>query len=136
MASVADEVNRLGRFDAVIHNAGIGYREPRRVETEPGMPSVFAVNVLAPYVLTTLIQRPDRLIYLSSGMHHGVQPRMDDLLWTKRSWNGSSAYADSKLCDVLLAFSRSPGARETSCRTRWSPAGCRPRWADLRHPAI
>ena len=84
MASVADEVNRLGRFDAVIHNAGIGYREPRRVETEPGVPSVFAVNVLAPYVLTALIRRPDRLIDLSSGMHHGVQPRMDDLLWTKR----------------------------------------------------
>ena len=102
--SVAEEVNRLGRFHAVIHNAGIGYRQPRRVETEPGVPSVFAVNVLAPYVLTALIQRPDRLIYLSSGMHHGVQPRMDDLLWTKRSWEGASAYAESKLCDVLLAF--------------------------------
>ena len=50
--SVAEEVNRLGRFHAVIHNAGIGYRETRRVETEPGVPSVFAVNVLAPYVLT------------------------------------------------------------------------------------
>jgi NAD(P)-dependent dehydrogenase (short-subunit alcohol dehydrogenase family) len=35
MASVADEVSRLGRFDAVIHNAGIGYREPRRVEAMP-----------------------------------------------------------------------------------------------------
>jgi NAD(P)-dependent dehydrogenase (short-subunit alcohol dehydrogenase family) len=104
MTGVADEVNRVGRFDAVIHNAAIGYREPRRVQTEPAVPSVFAVNVLAPYVLTALIQRPDRLIYLSSGMHHGVQPRMDDLLWTKRSWNGSSAYAESKLCDVLLAF--------------------------------
>jgi NAD(P)-dependent dehydrogenase (short-subunit alcohol dehydrogenase family) len=104
MTGVADEVNRVGRFDAVIHNAAIGYREPRRVQTKPAVPSVFAVNVLAPYVLTALIQRPDRLIYLSSGMHHGVQPRMDDLLWTKRSWNGSSAYAESKLCDVLLAF--------------------------------
>jgi NAD(P)-dependent dehydrogenase (short-subunit alcohol dehydrogenase family) len=93
MTRVADEVNRFGRFDAVIQNAGIGYREPRRVETEPRVPGVFAVNVLAPYVLTTLIQRPDRLIYLSSGMHHGVQPRMDDLLWTKRPWNGASAYA-------------------------------------------
>jgi len=102
--SIAEEVNRLGRFHAVIHNAGIGYRQPRRVETELGVPSVFAVNVLAPYVLTALIQRPDRLIYLSSGMHHGVQPRMDDLLWTKRSWEGASAYAESKLCDVLLAF--------------------------------
>jgi NAD(P)-dependent dehydrogenase (short-subunit alcohol dehydrogenase family) len=103
--SVADAVNRLDRFDAVIHNAGIRYRETRRrVETEPGVPSIFAVNVLAPYVLTALIERPDRLIYLSSGMHRGVRPRMDDLLWTKRAWSGSSAYAESKLCDVLLAF--------------------------------
>jgi NAD(P)-dependent dehydrogenase (short-subunit alcohol dehydrogenase family) len=45
--TVADEVNKLGRFDAVIHNAGIGYREGR-VEVEPGVPSVFAVNMLAP----------------------------------------------------------------------------------------
>jgi NAD(P)-dependent dehydrogenase (short-subunit alcohol dehydrogenase family) len=102
--SVADRVNELGRFDAVIHNAGIGYREPGRVDTESGVPSVFAVNVLAPYILTALIERSDRLIYVSSGMHRGVRPRMDDLLWTKRSWNGASAYAESKLCDVLLAF--------------------------------
>jgi NAD(P)-dependent dehydrogenase (short-subunit alcohol dehydrogenase family) len=65
---------------------------------------VFAVNVLAPYILTALIERPKRLVYLSSGMHRGVRPRMDDLLWTKRPWSGSSAYAESKLCDVLLAF--------------------------------
>ena len=102
--SVADGINKLGRFNAVIHNAAIGYREPRRVETEAGVPNIFAINVLAPYVLTVLIERPDRLIYLSSGMHHSVHPRIDDLLWTKRSWNGASAYAESKLCDVLLAF--------------------------------
>jgi NAD(P)-dependent dehydrogenase (short-subunit alcohol dehydrogenase family) len=101
--TVAGEINKLGRFDAVIQNAGIGYREGR-VEMEPGVPSVFAVNVLAPYILTALIERPKRLVYLSSGMHRGVRPRMDDLLWTKRSWSGSSAYAESKLCDVLLAF--------------------------------
>ena len=71
---------------------------------EPGVPSVFAVNVLAPYILTALIERPKRLVYLSSGMHRGVRPRLDDLLWTKRSWSGASAYAESKLCDVLLAF--------------------------------
>ena len=101
--TLADEVNKLGRFDAVMHNAGIGSRE-RRVEMEPGVPSLFAVNVLAPYILTALIERPKRLVYLSSGMHRGVRPRMDDLLWTKRSWSGASAYAESKLCDVLLAF--------------------------------
>src|SRR6516165_5671113 len=84
---VADQVNKLGHFDAVIHNAGIGYREGR-VEIEPGVPSVFTVNVLAPYVLTALIKRPDRLVYVSSGTHRGVRPRMDDLLWAKRSWNG------------------------------------------------
>ena len=102
--TVANEVNKLGRFDAVIHNAGIGSRETRRVETEPGVPSVFAVNVLAPYILTALIERPDRLVYVSSGMHHGARLRIDDLLWTKRAWSGWSAYAESKLCDVLLAF--------------------------------
>jgi NAD(P)-dependent dehydrogenase (short-subunit alcohol dehydrogenase family) len=104
MRAVADGVNRRGRFDAVIHNAGIGYREGRRVESDRGAPNVFAVNVLAPYVLTALIERPQRLIYLSSGMHHGVRPQMDDLLWTRRRWSGSGAYAESKLCDVLLAF--------------------------------
>jgi len=101
--TVAREVNRLGHFDAVIHNAGIGH-ETRRVETEPGVPSIFAVNVLAPYILTALIERPDRLVYVSSGMHHGVRLRIDDLLWIKRAWSGWSAYAESKLCDVLLAF--------------------------------
>ena len=102
--TVAEAVNKLGRIDAVIHNAGIAYRGTRRVETVPGLPSVFAVNVLAPYILTALIERPARLVYVSSGMHRGVRPQMDDLLWVKRAWSGSSAYAESKLCDVLLAF--------------------------------
>ena len=46
--SVAEQVNKLGRFDAVIHNAGVGYREPQRIETERGVPNVFAVNVSRP----------------------------------------------------------------------------------------
>src|SRR5262245_62448197 len=55
MRRVAEHVNRLGRCDAVIHNAAIGYREAKRLETEDGLPQVFAVNVLAPYLLTALI---------------------------------------------------------------------------------
>ena len=49
---VAEQVNAQGLFDAVIHNAGIGYREPRHIATEDGLPHVFAVNTLAPYILT------------------------------------------------------------------------------------
>jgi nucleoside-diphosphate-sugar epimerase len=62
---MADQLNRLGRFDAVIHNVGIGYREPRRILTGDGLPHVLAINVIAPYVLTALMERPSRLVYLS-----------------------------------------------------------------------
>ena len=102
--SVAEQVNALGRCDAVIHNAGIGYREARRVNTEDGLPHVFAVNTLAPYILTALIERPGRLVYLSSGMHRSASTNLDDLTWERRRWQGSEAYAESKLHDVLLAF--------------------------------
>jgi len=77
--SVAEQVNALGRFDAVIHNAGVGYRERQPLRTEDGLPHVFAVNVLAPYILTALIERPERLVYLSSGMHHHADAHLDDL---------------------------------------------------------
>src|ERR1700727_2853222 len=50
MRSVAEQANGLGPFDAVIHNAGVGYREPRRVGTADGLQHVFAINVLAPYL--------------------------------------------------------------------------------------
>jgi NAD(P)-dependent dehydrogenase (short-subunit alcohol dehydrogenase family) len=100
---VAEQANRLGRFDAVVHNAGVGLRE-RLVRTAEGLPHVFAINVLAPYVLTALIERPGRLVYLSSGMHRGADHSLDDVDWTKRRWQGSAAYSESKLCDVLLAF--------------------------------
>ena len=100
---VAEGVNALGRHDVVIHNVGVGSRRPRS-ETEDGLSQLFAVNVLAPYLLTALIARPDRLIYLSSGMHMGGDARLDDAQWIKRHWNGSQAYSDSKLFDVMLAF--------------------------------
>jgi NAD(P)-dependent dehydrogenase (short-subunit alcohol dehydrogenase family) len=101
--ALAERANASGRYDAVIHNAGVGYGEPRR-ETDTGVPDVIAVNVLAPYVLTALIERPPRLVYLSSGMHHHGTPDVGDLAWRERRWNGSQAYSDSKLYDVVLAF--------------------------------
>jgi len=60
--------------------------------------------VLAPYLLTGLIERPARLVYLSSGMHRGGDPGLADPQWEHRHWNGSQAYSDSKLFDVVLAF--------------------------------
>ncbi len=102
--SVADQVTRLGSFDAVIHNAGIGYREPRRIATEDGLPHVFAVNTLAPYILTALIQKPKHLVYMSSGLHQSGDASLKDLAWEHRPWQGQQAYSDTKLHDVLLAF--------------------------------
>jgi NAD(P)-dependent dehydrogenase (short-subunit alcohol dehydrogenase family) len=102
--SVADQANKLGTFDAIVHNAAVGYREPRRIVTEDGLPHVFAVNTLAPYILTALISKPGRLIYLSSGLHRSGDASLDDLTWEKRPWRGQQAYSDTKLHDVLLAF--------------------------------
>ncbi|MBX9846967.1 MAG: SDR family NAD(P)-dependent oxidoreductase [Xanthobacteraceae bacterium] len=121
MRRVAEQANRLGPFDAVIHNVAVGYRE-RRIETEDGLPHLFAINTLAPYVLTALIGKPARLVYLSSGMHHSADANLQDLAWKKRSWAGAQAYAESKLHDVLLAFAmarRWPDVRSNALEPGW-----------------
>jgi len=123
MRRVAAQVNALGRYDAVIHNVGVGYRESRR-DTVDGLSHVFAINVLAPYLLTALIVPPRRLVYLSSGMHRGGNARLDDPQWTTRRWNGSQAYSDSKLLDVVLAFGvarRWPGVLSNAIEPGWVP---------------
>ena len=102
--ALAEQVNALGEFDAVVHNAGIGYQERTRGKTADGLPGVFAINTLAPYILTSLILKPKRLVYLGSGMHRSGDPTLRDLEWKTRSWDGSQAYSDSKLHDVMLAF--------------------------------
>jgi NAD(P)-dependent dehydrogenase (short-subunit alcohol dehydrogenase family) len=100
---IAEQVNSVGRMDAVIHNAGI-YREPARNPTAEGHAGILAVNTLAPYVLTALIERPDRLVYLSSGLHHGGEGSLRDIDWTSRRWDTGRAYAESKLHMIALAF--------------------------------
>ncbi|HEY0517589.1 MAG TPA: SDR family NAD(P)-dependent oxidoreductase [Solirubrobacteraceae bacterium] len=101
--ALADLINTAGAFDAIIHNAGIGYRERSRRETEDGLEHIFQTNVLAPYLLTALVNRPARLIYLSSGLHTSGDPGLADLQWEHRRWNGYQAYSDSKLLDTVLA---------------------------------
>jgi NAD(P)-dependent dehydrogenase (short-subunit alcohol dehydrogenase family) len=86
---LAADVNALGIFDAVIHNAGV-YRVSN--------PVIFAVNSLAPYILTCLIQRPKRLIYLSSGLHLQGDASLEKLN------NSGSSYSDSKLHVLMLSM--------------------------------
>jgi NAD(P)-dependent dehydrogenase (short-subunit alcohol dehydrogenase family) len=86
---LADKVNALGTFDVIIHNAGIYYASG--VE-------LFVVNTLAPYLLTCLIQKPKRLIYLSSDMHEGGHSKLDSL----QSDLSRVTYSDTKLHVVML----------------------------------
>lgn len=119
---LADQANALSSFDAVIHNAGVGYQSPKKIVTEDGLPREFAVNTLAPYILTALIQRPKRLIYLSSGLHRNGDASLRDLLWEQRPWQGQQAYSDTKLHDVLLAFAiarRWPGVLSNALEPGW-----------------
>ncbi len=102
--ALAAAANRLGAFDAVIHNAAIGYKEHSRKLTVDGLPHVFQINTLAPYVLTAQMHRPGRLVYVSSELHRKGEPDLDDLTWERRHWNGNRAYSDTKFHDVLLAF--------------------------------
>src|SRR5215469_6345250 len=100
---LAGQVNGLGRMDAVIHNAGV-YLEPSRGTTTDGHAKTLAVNTLAPYLLTALMDRPDRLIYLSSGLHHAGAGPLRDIDWTGRRWDAAQAYAESKLYVTALVL--------------------------------
>lgn len=99
---IARQVNQYGPMDAVIYNAGI-YGSRQKVLTEQGINETFAVNVLAPYLLTALIERPNRLVFLSSSMHFGANHHCEDLSWEQRRWNNTAAYSESKFYDTLLA---------------------------------
>src|SRR3954447_1753678 len=121
--NIADQANSHGDFDAVIHNAGI-YIEPARNPTEEGHARVLAVNVLAPYMLTMLMERPARLIYLTSGMHRDGDSSLRDIDWVERRWNGVQAYCDSKLFITALSNAlagRWPDVRSNAVDPGWVP---------------
>lgn len=102
--ALAEAASAAGPFDVVVHNAGVGGGQPERRPTEDGLERIFQVNVLAPYLLTCLLPRPTRLVYLSSGMEASGTWQPDDLQFERRPWHGMQAYSDSKLHDVMLAF--------------------------------
>ena len=120
--ALADQVNELGPFDAVIHNAGV-YHIPSNSRTADGLPEIFAVNSLAPYILTCLIKRPKRLVYTSSGLHRSGDGTLKDLTRSSRPEDISSTYADTKLHNVILAFAvarKWPGVLSNAMEPGWA----------------
>lgn len=88
---LAGDVNALGAFDAIIHNAGV-YQASSETK--------FNVNTLAPYNLTCLINKPKRLIYLTSGLHSSGNINDLDSIFEKRG----VSYSDSKLHNLILTL--------------------------------
>ena len=108
---LARQVNALGRMDAVIHNAGVN-----------SGPHILMVNTVAPYLLTALIQRPGRLVYLSSQMHRSGRAELAGMDFSGRTPTGS--YSDSKLFVTALAAAvarRWPDVYSNSVNPGWVP---------------
>lgn len=109
------DMHRVGRdlaglsepIHVLIHNAGTYLT--RRVETEDGLETVFAVNHLSSFVITYLLrekllsQQGGRVIVVSSEAHRfapwGLQ--LDDLNWTHRRYSGLGSYGSAKLAQLL-----------------------------------
>jgi NAD(P)-dependent dehydrogenase (short-subunit alcohol dehydrogenase family) len=122
MREVARASNEYAPYDAVIHNVGVGGGAPSRRVTEDGLEYIFAVNVLAPYVLTALMPLPPRLVYLTSGLELDGRADLGDLQYERKPWDGMQAYRDSKLHDVMLAFAvarRHPDVRSNAVDPGW-----------------
>ena len=108
---LAAKVNALGTFDAVIHNAGV---------YQASAEEIFTVNTLAPYILTCLIERPRRLIYLSSGMHLDGSAKLESL----ETSVSRVTYSDSKLHVLMLCMAvarKWPGVYANAVDPGWVP---------------
>ena len=108
---LAAEVNALGEFDAVIHNAAV-YEAPGA--------QMLTINTLAPYILTCLMQRPERLIYMSSGMHMQGRAKLESF----KGEPGRITYSDSKLHVVMLCKAvarRWPDVLANAVNPGWVP---------------
>ncbi|WP_196803365.1 SDR family NAD(P)-dependent oxidoreductase [Arthrobacter sp. 135MFCol5.1] len=87
--ALAQQINSIGAFDVIIHNAG-----------EYGLQDVELLNSnsLSPYLLTALVTPPRQLIYLTSDLHLSGDLKLDEV----RSGSGIS-YGDSKLHMAMIA---------------------------------
>lgn len=103
--TLAERLNALERIDVLINNAGL-MASQRRV-TADGYDEVFAVNHLAPFLLTNLLlgklaaAAPARVITVTSDAHTAARLDLDDLQ-LEYGWQSWRAYANSKLANILF----------------------------------
>jgi NAD(P)-dependent dehydrogenase (short-subunit alcohol dehydrogenase family) len=105
---LAGEVlQRLPRIDVLVNNVG-GYWDTRHV-TADGLERTFAVNHLAPFLLTSLLlgrlkqSTPARVVTVSSNVQALGRIDFEDLQ-AERSYSGARAYSQSKLANVLFTY--------------------------------
>ena len=109
-------LERHERIDVLVNNAGLV--SGRRRLSADGYELTFAVNHLAPFLLTNLLldrlreSGHGRVVTTSSGAHHGGLIDLDDLQLERGRFSANRAYANSKLANVL--FTRELARREES----------------------
>ena len=117
-------------LDVLVNNAGVFL--PRRLTTVDGIEYTFAVNHLAPFLLTNLLfkkikaRTPSRIITTSSVAHRGANINFDDLQFERRHYNGFKAYRQSKLANILFTKELSRRSRGSGVTTNcFHPGGVR-----------
>lgn len=152
LASIRSAANQLAeRFDAIhvlVNNAGVSIR--RRSLSADGIEQTLAVNHLAPFALSRLLLpllkrgAPSRIVNVSSELERWGRIDFDNLQMTRR-YNGTRAYLQSKLANVMFTYELSEQTRDAgvtvNCvypglvttdllreRWWWSAAWLRPVW--------
>ena len=114
-------LDKYESLDILINNAGVFLS--RRFTTVDGIEYTFAVNHLAPFLLTNLLferikaSSPSRIITTSSVAHRGARINFDNLQFERGRYNGVEAYRQSKLANILFTTElarRSRGSGVTS----------------------
>lgn len=104
---VAEVERRFGRLDVLINNAGVDVG--KRQVTVDGLELTFAVNYMAPFLITTRLlgllkkNAPARVLNVVSGGYRGGKIAFDDLQGERR-FSGQLAYNNSKLALVVLTY--------------------------------
>ncbi|WPO84342.1 SDR family NAD(P)-dependent oxidoreductase [Chryseobacterium sp. JJR-5R] len=89
---LAGDINALGTFDVIIHNAGV-------YDARSSGNAILNVNALAPYILTSLLKKPRQLIYLCSDLHLGGNLKLQSMQDKSSDIN----YSDSKLQVLVMS---------------------------------